>query len=258
VTGCPPPKNPHIGSGLDAEHMAETGEIVDPREWRQRALDAERRLAELVLQASSPGSLLRPAVAVQIPTDPAVRARNAAYMRQLKEPPTRPAVAAFARSPHPPESRVDPILAQKERQVGAGDKPAAAEAVTPAWRTGRKVGRTIYDANDQLIGVMDRAEDAARVVAAVNGRVEQLTAAESEAARLQTENEQLRDAFVSASDAELGLHYENNQLRAELAKTRAVVEAAKAYLGTNASDPDCVLLNALERAVKALRRDGGG
>jgi hypothetical protein len=28
------------------------------------------------------------------------------------------------------------------------------------WRTGRQVHRTIYDAEDRLIGVMDRVEDA--------------------------------------------------------------------------------------------------
>lgn len=34
------------------------------------------------------------------------------------------------------------------------------------WRVGRKVGRTIYDANDRLIGVMDTVEDAALAAAA--------------------------------------------------------------------------------------------
>ncbi len=38
------------------------------------------------------------------------------------------------------------------------------------WRVGKRVGRTIYDANDQLIGVMDTPELAAQVVAAVNER----------------------------------------------------------------------------------------
>jgi hypothetical protein len=36
------------------------------------------------------------------------------------------------------------------------------------WRQGRKVGRTIYDANDELIGVMDTPELAAKVVKAIN------------------------------------------------------------------------------------------
>lgn len=36
------------------------------------------------------------------------------------------------------------------------------------WRVGRKVGRTIYD-GDALIGVMDTAELAEKVVRAVNG-----------------------------------------------------------------------------------------
>lgn len=36
------------------------------------------------------------------------------------------------------------------------------------WRCGRKVGRTIYDANNNLIGVMDRQQDAIAIVFAVN------------------------------------------------------------------------------------------
>lgn len=37
------------------------------------------------------------------------------------------------------------------------------------WRVGSKVGRTIYDAHGNLIGVMDRQEDALAVVQAANG-----------------------------------------------------------------------------------------
>jgi hypothetical protein len=37
------------------------------------------------------------------------------------------------------------------------------------WRTGRCTGRTIFDADDRLIGVLDRPELAARAVDAVNG-----------------------------------------------------------------------------------------
>lgn len=36
------------------------------------------------------------------------------------------------------------------------------------WRTGRTVGRTIYDGDDNLIGVMDTPQLADRVVASVN------------------------------------------------------------------------------------------
>lgn len=36
------------------------------------------------------------------------------------------------------------------------------------WRVGRHVGRTVYDANEYLIGVMDTREDAFLVVTAVN------------------------------------------------------------------------------------------
>lgn len=35
------------------------------------------------------------------------------------------------------------------------------------WRVGKRVGRTIYDAHDQLIGVMDTPELAIIVVASV-------------------------------------------------------------------------------------------
>lgn len=41
------------------------------------------------------------------------------------------------------------------------------------WRVGRKVGRTVYDANDTLIGVMDTPELAARVVIAINRTFEE-------------------------------------------------------------------------------------
>lgn len=56
----------------------------------------------------------------------------------------------------------------------AGDEgQAAADAGGLApWRVGRKVGRTIYDANDVLIGMMDTPGLAAVVVAAVNAWVE--------------------------------------------------------------------------------------
>lgn len=38
------------------------------------------------------------------------------------------------------------------------------------WRVGRKVGRTVYNSEDVLIGVMDTQELAAIVVACVNHR----------------------------------------------------------------------------------------
>ena len=38
------------------------------------------------------------------------------------------------------------------------------------WRVGRKVQRTIYDADDVLIGLMDTPELARRVVEAVNAQ----------------------------------------------------------------------------------------
>ncbi len=39
---------------------------------------------------------------------------------------------------------------------------------TTPWRVGRKVGRTIYDADNNLIGCMDTIQDAAFVVTAVS------------------------------------------------------------------------------------------
>lgn len=45
----------------------------------------------------------------------------------------------------------------------------------PPWRVGRKVGRTIYDADDVLIGLMDTPELAALVVASVNTQREKST-----------------------------------------------------------------------------------
>lgn len=38
------------------------------------------------------------------------------------------------------------------------------------WRGGTKVHRTLYDGENKLIGMMDTAEDAAAVCAAMNGR----------------------------------------------------------------------------------------
>lgn len=52
-----------------------------------------------------------------------------------------------------------------EEETPCSASPAPGQA---PWRVGRKVGRTIYDANDVLIGVMDTPGLAARVVHAVN------------------------------------------------------------------------------------------
>lgn len=51
----------------------------------------------------------------------------------------------------------------------AGSLPAMPPEVTeaPAWRVGRKVGRTVY-IGDELVGVMDSPELASQVVSAVN------------------------------------------------------------------------------------------
>lgn len=39
------------------------------------------------------------------------------------------------------------------------------------WRVGMRVGRTIYDADDNLIGMLDTAELAERAVEAVNRNI---------------------------------------------------------------------------------------
>ena len=39
------------------------------------------------------------------------------------------------------------------------------------WRTGRTVGRTIYDCDERLIGTMDSRDLAAHVVEAVNAKL---------------------------------------------------------------------------------------
>lgn len=55
------------------------------------------------------------------------------------------------------------------RREGVNPAPDPNRAPSPLpWRTGKSVHRTLYDANDRLIGVMDRPEDAALVVRAVN------------------------------------------------------------------------------------------
>lgn len=61
--------------------------------------------------------------------------------------------------------------ADNEKRDMARELVALRAAAVPRlfpWRTGTKVGRTIYDASNTLIGVMDRAEDAMFVVEAVN------------------------------------------------------------------------------------------
>ncbi len=52
------------------------------------------------------------------------------------------------------------------------------ELISPLpWRFGRKVGRTLYDARDQLIGLMDSGHDALFIVRACNAHEELLDAA---------------------------------------------------------------------------------
>lgn len=56
------------------------------------------------------------------------------------------------------------------------------------WRTGRKVFRTLYDADDNLIGLVDRAEDASFIVGLAD-LFEQLTGQNHQ---LRAENAELR------------------------------------------------------------------
>lgn len=65
-------------------------------------------------------------------------------------------VAAQLEPPRPP--RLVSAQAAVDRPVGG----------MPPWRVGRKVGRTVYDADDVLIGVMDSPLLAGWVVEAVN------------------------------------------------------------------------------------------
>jgi len=64
------------------------------------------------------------------------------------------------------------------------------------WRVGRKVGRTIYDADDNLIGMMDTRELAAEVVRCVN-----VSLVSEELERVTEERDELRatiHAFIES------------------------------------------------------------
>ncbi len=63
-----------------------------------------------------------------------------------------------------PEEAEEPM----SKKPDSVDTSAGSVEADDAWRVGRKVGRTIYRGDD-LIGVMDSAEDAVLVVRAVNG-----------------------------------------------------------------------------------------
>jgi hypothetical protein len=55
----------------------------------------------------------------------------------------------------------------RKRRVTGGKLKPEEWAVVPAWRVGKETPRAIYR-GDELIGIMDAAEDAALVVKAVN------------------------------------------------------------------------------------------
>lgn len=59
------------------------------------------------------------------------------------------------------------------------ERPARRRHSPGPWRVGRKVGRTVYDANDVLIGVMDSVVDA-RLIAAAPELLEALLSYEAE------------------------------------------------------------------------------
>lgn len=63
------------------------------------------------------------------------------------------------------------------------DEPLPAGRATLPWRVGSKVGRTVYGASDELLGVMDTAGLAQTVVEAVNAHVPAKLAAEADAHR---------------------------------------------------------------------------
>jgi hypothetical protein len=69
----------------------------------------------------------------------------------------------------------DPMAGDMQSPIEVAEPEAPAHTIP--WRTGRHRidrpgprGRTLYDAEGEMIGVMDTSELAARVVAAVNAR----------------------------------------------------------------------------------------
>lgn len=84
----------------------------------------------------------------------------------------------------------------------ADQDPQPGRAALP-WRTGTKVGRTIYGASDVLLGVMDSPGLARTVVEAVNAHVPAKVAAEQEAHRLPLER--LLSALDDAAAVEADL-----------------------------------------------------
>ena len=67
------------------------------------------------------------------------------------------------------------------------------------WRTGRSVGRTLYDCTDRLIGVLDTPELATRVVDAVNGIVTR----DARIVELETRIKELVQVYREATGVEL-------------------------------------------------------
>jgi hypothetical protein len=61
-------------------------------------------------------------------------------------------------------------LEEELRATRAELRRLRAELGELPWRTGRRVGRTVYDARGQLVGVLDTPELAAAVVEAVNAK----------------------------------------------------------------------------------------
>jgi hypothetical protein len=123
------------------------------------------------------------------------------------------------------------------------------------WRTGRKVGRTIYDANDRLIGVMDRVEDAQLSAAAP-----ELLRAADELAEATAERDSLKEQVRGWQDADLqtqaalaGAIAERDRLRAVLAETEENVAALRGPINQRGATVGAVA----RRVLAALRARAG-
>jgi len=86
------------------------------------------------------------------------------------------------------------------------------------WRTGRKVGRTIYDEKDRLIGMMDTPE-----LAALAARAPEMALALAEREALLRDRDELRGTV-------LGLEHQRERLFTERANLQTVLLDARRAL----------------------------
>lgn len=152
------------------------------REWMANAdtLAGTSLIADLVTECER----LRRLVLTPDPEDPTTNAEfrrrvteREAYDRAIdlckqraEELQARISVAKLRNDPLAREFRKEEaeLCAERIAKLRDGDDLSESVPAEPPWRTGRKVGRTIYDATDELIGVMDTPALAKIVVDAVN------------------------------------------------------------------------------------------